>query len=280
MADDKGSYQTIPFPKNRQPVLDTLQTWAHKHPIHGLLDVDVTTARQSIHDHRARTGESLSFTAFIVSCVGRAVDEHKAVHALRNWRNDLVLFDAVDVTTVIEVSIGDRTFPLNHIIRSANTKTFTQIHQEIRRVQIRTQEQRRRHNQRSRRLFLMLPAFVRRMFYRAMSRNPLWMKQNVGTVALTAIGMFGEGAGWAIPIAVTPLFITIGGIAEKPGIVHGQIAIREYLSLTLTFDHDIVDGAPAARFAARLKELIESASGLLDEDSSKQRYAAAAAMDG
>lgn len=279
MSDHEGSYQTVPFPKNRLPVLETLQTWARRHPIHGLLEVDVTTARQYIHHHRAMTGESLSFTAFIVSCVGRAVDEHKAVQALRTWRNDLVLFDAVDVTTVIEVSADDRTFPLTHIIRSANTKTFTEIHQEIRSVQTRPQEQGRRKGQRSRRLFLMLPAFIRRMFYQTMSRNPHWMKHNVGTVALTAIGMFGEGGGWAIPIAVTPLFITVGGIAQKPGIVHGQIAIREYLSLTLTFDHEIVDGAPAARFAARLKELIEAAWGLVEEDSSQQRYAVAAAMD-
>jgi pyruvate/2-oxoglutarate dehydrogenase complex dihydrolipoamide acyltransferase (E2) component len=118
------------------------------------------------------------------------------------------------------------------------------------------------------------------MFYWAMSRNPLWMKQTVGTVALTAIGMFGEGGGWGIPIAVTPLFLTLGGIAEKPGIVHGQIAIREYLSLTLTFDHDIVDGGPAARFAARLKELIETASGLLDQESSTQQHSVAASTDG
>jgi pyruvate/2-oxoglutarate dehydrogenase complex dihydrolipoamide acyltransferase (E2) component len=83
------------------------------------------------------------------------------------------------------------------------------------------------------------------------------MKRNVGTVALTAVGMFGQGGGWGIPIAVTPLFITLGGIAEKPGVVQGKVTIREYLCLTLTFDHDVVDGAPAARFAARLKELIE-----------------------
>jgi pyruvate/2-oxoglutarate dehydrogenase complex dihydrolipoamide acyltransferase (E2) component len=59
--------------------------------------------------------------------------------------------------------------------------------------------------------------------------------------------------------------ITMGGIGEKPGVVDGQIAIREYLSLTISFDHDIVDGAPAARFTERLKELIESGFGLLDQ---------------
>lgn len=39
------------------------------------------------------------------------------------------------------------------------------------------------------------------------------------------------------------------GIARKPGVVEEKIAVREYLSLTLDFDHDIIDGAPAVRFA-------------------------------
>ena len=56
----------------------------------------------------------------------------------------------------------------------------------------------------------------------------------------------------------------MGGIGEKPGIVEGHIAIREYLSLTVSFDHDTIDGAPAARFTQRLKDLIESGYGLGD----------------
>ena len=41
-----------------------------------------------------------------------------------------------------------------------------------------------------------------------------------------------------------------GGIAEKPGVAQGQIQIREVLSLTLTFDHDVDDGR--SRSALRL----------------------------
>jgi pyruvate/2-oxoglutarate dehydrogenase complex dihydrolipoamide acyltransferase (E2) component len=38
----------------------------------------------------------------------------------------------------------------------------------------------------------------------------------------------------------------------------GRLTTREYLSLTISVNHDIIDGAPAARFGARLLELIES----------------------
>ena len=47
-------------------------------------------------------------------------------------------------------------------------------------------------------------------------------------------------------------------------IVDGHIAMRDSLSLTISFDHDIIDGAPAARFTKLLKDLIESGYGLPD----------------
>lgn len=80
--------------------------------------------------------------------------------------------------------------------------------------------------------------------------------------------MFGTGGGWGIPVPNHSLQLTLGGIARKPGIAHGpggvdgQITVREYLSVTVSIDHDIIDGAPAARFTQHLKELVESASGL------------------
>jgi len=249
-------------------VLETLETWELKHPIHGLIEVDVTKVREFIREHTARTGENLSFTGFVISCVARAVDENKAVQAIRNWKNELVLFDNVDLTTIVEVTEGDQKYPVTHIIRSANRKSFQEIHTEIRQVQAAARERPNIPRRKSvpMRIFRLLPAFARRFFYRIIRRNPVWMKRNVGTVALTAVGMFGQGGGWGIPIAATPLFITLGGIAEKPGVAQGQIQIREVLSLTLTFDHDVVDGAPAARFASRLKELIESGPNPFDQE--------------
>jgi pyruvate/2-oxoglutarate dehydrogenase complex dihydrolipoamide acyltransferase (E2) component len=85
-------------------------------------------------------------------------------------------------------------------------------------------------------------------------------------VGVTSVGMFGKGAGWGIPITEHTLDLTLGGIAEKPSVVDGQIAIREYLCITVSLDHDLIDGAPAARFAMRLKELIESGYGLCESE--------------
>jgi pyruvate/2-oxoglutarate dehydrogenase complex dihydrolipoamide acyltransferase (E2) component len=56
--------------------------------------------------------------------------------------------------------------------------------------------------------------------------------------------------------------LIVGGISWKPAVVEGRIEPREMLDLTVTYDHDVIDGAPAARFTRRLVELIESGYGL------------------
>jgi hypothetical protein len=78
----------------------------HKPMIHGLLEVDVTDARASLRDYQTRTGEPLSFTAFIIVCLAKAVDENKAVHALRWGSSRVILFADVDVLTWVERDVG------------------------------------------------------------------------------------------------------------------------------------------------------------------------------
>ena len=97
-------------------------------------------------------------------------------------------------------------------------------------------------------------------------RYPRLQKNYGGTVGVTAVGMFGKGSGWGIPTAAHTLDITLGGISEKPVVVDGRLETREYLNMTISMDHDIIDGAPATRFASRLKDLIESGYGLIDQE--------------
>ena len=65
--------------------------------MYGLLEVDVTSAKQFIKGYQARTGELLSFTGYLILCLARAVDENKAVQAYRKGRKQLVVFDDVHV---------------------------------------------------------------------------------------------------------------------------------------------------------------------------------------
>ena len=114
------------------------------------------------------------------------------------------------------------------------------------------------------RWFLYLPAFLRRVFYWVVMRFPQRFRGQSSPVMVTAVGMFGTGGGWAITMPNFTLTVAVGGIAEKPGVYEGEIAIREYLDLTVSIDHDVVDGAPAARFVQSFRSLLEASYGLRD----------------
>ncbi len=263
MKQQHHDYQVVPYSKLRRALAVGLKA-QHRPMIHGLIEVDVTRAREFLREHKAKTGESLSFTAFIIACLAKAVAENKAVQAFRKGRKQLILFDDVDVATPIERDKSGQMPSLPYIVRAANRKTFREIHHEIRAAQ----GQGVAKATAGFKAFQFLPAFLFRplfwVFFRIVRAYPQVWKKYGGTVSITAIGMFWKGTGWGIPVVETTLLITVGGIGEKPGVVDGQIAVREYLSLTISFDHDLIDGAPAARFTERLKELIESGYGLDD----------------
>ena len=259
-----ADYQVVPYPKLRRLLAVMLHALQRKPMMHFLIEVDVTRARQSIRDHKANTGEALSFTAFLIACLGKAVDEHKAVQAYRKGSKHLVLFDEVDVETQIERETAGHEQNITYIIRAANRKTFREIHHEIRAAQVEDVAKARVGSQ-ALQWLLFLPTFLFRFLY--WMRGPHVLKKYGGTVGTAAVGMFEDGAGWVIPIGhPQTLMMTVGGIGVKPGVVDGSIAIREYLSLTISLDHEMVDGAPAARFTRRLKELIERGYGLIEQE--------------
>ncbi|HEU0026322.1 MAG TPA: 2-oxo acid dehydrogenase subunit E2 [Ktedonobacterales bacterium] len=258
----RADYQVVPYPVYQRLGAAASRSVRHRPLIHGLFDADVTRARAALRARKARTGEALSFTAFLATCVAKAVDESKAVQAFRQGGKRLVLFEDVDISTRIEREVSSQKYVVPHIIRAANRKTFRELHDEIRAAQSADVT-------RALTRFRLLPSALYRLFFWAFAmmarRRPRLWKMTVGTVGLTPVGMFGRGAGWGIPAtSPTALMVTVGGIGEKQAVVDGRPAIREYLSLTVSVDHDLVDGAPAARFTRRLKELIESGYGLSD----------------
>ena len=258
MKNKEPVYHVSPFPRERQVTVQGGRLASRKHTIHALIEADVTQPRRLIRDYKARTGKTLSFTAFIIVCLAKAIDENKWMHAYRNWRNQIVMFADVDVNTMIEIEAEGRKKVIPHFIRAANQRTIMDIHNEIRATQAKPAET----SEYNVGCLGFLPAFAWVIFFFFIFNSSCLFKKSFGTVGITSVGMFGKGAGWAIPFGLHTLDVALGGMAQKPGVIDGRIEICEYLCITLCFDHDIVDGAPAARFTQRLKELIESGYGL------------------
>ena len=113
-------------------------------------------------------------------------------------------------------------------------------------------------------ILVFFPRILRRFFLKRMVGNPFIIKQKSGTIHFTSVAGFAKSPGYVIPclINVCALDVTCGSIIKKPTLFNDKILLREILSLTLMFNHAIVDGAPAARFTSRLKRIFENAEVL------------------
>ncbi|WP_135826178.1 2-oxo acid dehydrogenase subunit E2 [Halorussus ruber] len=243
----------------QQLTADYMRTAGHRSNVHGLVEIDVTDARERIRDIEENTGTDLSFTAFVVSCLATAIEEQPQVNRYHDWRGRIHEFDDVDVNVLVEREVAGERIGVPHVVRAANRRTVRSIHDEIRRAQADSSA----HSDAGiAKLARRLPGFVRRQIWRLPQLFPSRWKDLAGTVAVTSVGMFGTGSGWAISPTNYTLQLTVGGIGTKPRFVDGELQSRELLSLTVTFDHDILDGGQAARFVQRLGELLEAGTGL------------------
>jgi 2-oxoisovalerate dehydrogenase E2 component (dihydrolipoyl transacylase) len=78
-----------------------------------------------------------------------------------------------------------------------------------------------------------------------------------GTITITNVGGFGVETGTPVINKPECAIIATGLIAPRPWVVDGQLAVRQIMTVSVSFDHRIVDGAYAARFLAHLRDLLE-----------------------
>jgi pyruvate/2-oxoglutarate dehydrogenase complex dihydrolipoamide acyltransferase (E2) component len=257
MKNKRQGYRVVPFSINRQMVAASTSVGREQSNIHAIIEVDIAKPRQFMREIRKRKGENPSLTAYVTTCLAKVVSEYPDFNSFRKGRN-LVVLDDVTISVLVEREINGEIVPENLGIRAAQSKTYWQIHQEIRAAQ----------DHAGNGLgdlagitwLRFIPRFLFRMFVKIASKSTRMMGR-YGAVGVTAVGMFGKEnqALWLIPIVGgATVAVAVGGIVERPCIRDGELESREHLCLTLTFNHDIVDGAPAARFVKRFSELLVS----------------------
>jgi pyruvate/2-oxoglutarate dehydrogenase complex dihydrolipoamide acyltransferase (E2) component len=263
LLSSEPRYRRERIPKSRKLIMESCEYALKKHRMLGLFEADVTDARKKIEMYEAETGESISFTGWIAACVARAASEHKQVYTLKIGKH-FVTFDDVNINILIETVLEGKAYPVNYILKAANTKTVLEITREIREAQKKKEtDYSEAKENRLIKLLLSAPKFLRDLlFWRKLRKDPVFINENMGTIAVTSVGRFARSGGWAIPLGMHALNIAVGGITVKPRFVGDEIKKRELLSITVTLDHDVVDGAPATRFVSRLVELLEEASGI------------------
>jgi pyruvate/2-oxoglutarate dehydrogenase complex dihydrolipoamide acyltransferase (E2) component len=246
------------FPSNRRLVTAAMRAGRGKMPMYGLVDVDVTTANQLLAGHDPPG----SLTAFVVASVARAAAVHPEVHAYRNWRGQLVTHRHVDVGTMVEIATPQGPFAIPHLLRDADIRGVPDLTAELRRVKRDpSASSSGRWLERAGPAATRVPGVIPAM-YAVMARS-VAARQRIGTVAVTAVGMFAGGGGFGITsLSLMSLEVIVGGRSQRARVIDGQVVVRDVLDLTVAIDHSVVDGAPAARFSAEFRELLESAAVL------------------
>lgn len=247
-------FRTEPLSSLRLGLIAAQESAGRRHLMYALVEADLTRPLALLEAHRRSTGERLSLTGYVVTCVARALAEHPEVNAFRR-RRSLVFLDEVIVVVLVEQQVDGRS-SLGYVpIRRADTRTLTEVTAEIRAGKATAPV-----SNWGQRLVFALPTRVAADVVRRLNHSTRWA-QKYGVTGVNNVGLGADVAGWGLSPGAGTLSVTIGGISRRPGAHDAEHRIAH---LTLTFDHDVVDGAPASRFTRRLLELLASAetSGL------------------
>lgn len=252
---------------NRQLAIDTFEAIPASHPMTAFMELDVSGPQARIAALR-EGGVRVSMFAHLVRSVARALSEHPDLNVLVHGRKIAVVED-VDVNVPVEVTTEDGKFPLQLVIRRAQDKSATEIYAEIeaakekhkRRGEVGPDDRRAR---RGIRFSRWLPRWLWMFVLRRVTRNARLVKMGSGTTLVTSVGKFADIPGFVTSFGTGPrgTMFAIGSIVDKPVVRDGEIVVRPVLALTALFNHDMIDGGPAARFGKRLAELVEGTDEL------------------
>jgi pyruvate/2-oxoglutarate dehydrogenase complex dihydrolipoamide acyltransferase (E2) component len=261
------AFKTITFPRSRLATLDVGRYGMNKHYMFGLLEVDVTRARQAARQLR-QAGQGVSLTAWMIKAVANSVARHKEVHSVAAGKRRVVVFDSVDIALPVERAVEKGRAPLPVLIRNANSRSVQEIHGDIEAALSQDVDDESKYilgshsfSRATMQLYYLLPQPIRLLIWRVLFGNPMRAKRHSGTVTVTTVGSSGRTVGWILPTrCMHNLQISLGSVSRKPRVVGGGIVARDVMHLTVGFNHDVIDGVPARRFMDDLVEHIEKGS--------------------
>lgn len=231
--------------------------------IYGSLDVDATPALTFLREHQRATGVRLTVTHLVARAVALALRDQPALNAKVRFGSRLEQRATIDVFVTVATE-GDLS---GARIDRADDKSLVELATAIAERAGRIRSGRDASYRQSRRALSRMPWWLARaatvlsdtlvnelhldLAAYGMPRDPF------GSAIVTSVGMFGIDTAFApfVPLARCPMLILVPEVRPRPWAVGERVEVRPVLRLCATFDHRIIDGAAAGRFAARLTEL-------------------------
>ncbi len=223
--------EVIPLSGIRRVIFDRMgQSWREAAQVTLFADADMTELvklRQArLADWEQRFGIKPSYSDLIHMAVGRALREEPRINCRLDGQAVRV---RKEVNLAFAVDLGEGLIAA--VIRDADKKSLGDLAKAARDLADRARSGR------------LAPDDM---------ANGTFTVTNLGTV----------GVEYFTPIINPPQagILGVGKIMEKPVVLNGGIHIRSMMTLSLVFDHRLIDGAPAARFLAKVKELLEQSA--------------------
>jgi len=189
----------------------TTQSWTQVPHFFLVRDIDASAL---VHARESHHGVKLTITDFLIALVARTLTKHPKMNA--SWTGSTIRFHpSVNVTIAVAVKDG----VVGAVIHDAAAKPLSAIAAERRDLADRAKSGRLR------------PADIAN-----------------GTFTISNLGMYGVDAFSAIITPPQAAILAVGRIADRIVPVHGAHAIRPMMTITLSSDHRVVDGAQAALF--------------------------------
>lgn len=209
----------------------TMQSWTGVPHFFLVREVNVSRLiswREHLLNHAA-SAEKITYSDLLVKIVARALRLHPYMNA--SWKGGTILsHDEVNVG--LAVATGDGL--VVPVLRGADSLGLDQI------------AQRRKE-----------------MVARAQGGKLRPQDLQGGTFTISNLGMYGVDAFNAIINAPQAAILAVGRIAERVVPLHGQPVVQPMMTLTLSCDHRVIDGARGAQFLSTLAALVEEPLDLL-----------------
>jgi len=261
-----ANYKIQEFPNSRIASMDACEIGRHKHHIAVLLEFDVTESRKKVREYSQSNPAKISFNAWLIHVIAQTIKKHETASSYLMGKKKLIIFNDINISVIVEKSLNGTKVPIPLVIEKANEISIEAIaakismakEQKLTSKDITLQKK----TIQIERIYYLLPRLFRLSFWKYLLKHPKFAFSKMGNVAFTSIGMMGNINGWFIPISVHPICFGIGSIIKKPAVADDKIAIRDILKVSVLIDHDVMDGAPMARFINELKINIENGLNL------------------
>lgn len=206
---------------------------------------------------RAAGEETCCLATFVIACFARVVAAHPEIQAYRaGFRKKTLVFSEVDVLMIIEKDFEGGKLPWFYTLRNCHRRSLLEIETVVQRHQ-----KEPLYNSvfwRDLGWLTRQPVLVRRLVWRLTRYHPLLIKHFAGTVAVTSFGTFTKGGLAGLAISPMTLTLGIGSVDTRTRTINGVRSDRKTLKLSVSADHEVVDGAQGTRLIRHLQRAIAS----------------------